>query len=147
MLYGTFAGENATSLRMRFLQTQRDRAGFLILALGVANEVYEAGLKQRMVIIEFPSLQAAVEAHESPETCLVREIHEELGARVRVGDRILVTRHAYPERSVELHFFGAELLDPPVPQIGQEMRWVPRADLASLELPDADADLIRLLTS
>jgi uncharacterized protein (DUF1330 family) len=37
------------------------------LALGVANEVYEAGMKQRMVIIEFPSLQAAIEAHDSPE--------------------------------------------------------------------------------
>jgi uncharacterized protein (DUF1330 family) len=41
--------------------------GAKYLALGVANEVYEAGLKQRMVIIEFPSLEKAIAAHESPE--------------------------------------------------------------------------------
>jgi len=41
--------------------------GAKYLALGVANEVYEAGLKQRMVIIEFPSLEQAVAAHESSE--------------------------------------------------------------------------------
>ena len=41
--------------------------GAKYLAVGVANEVYEAGLKQRMVIIEFPSLKDAVDAHDSPE--------------------------------------------------------------------------------
>ena len=92
---------------------------------------------------EFPG--GKCEPSESPENCLVREIQEELAAGVRVGDRILVTRHVYPERTVELHFFRAALLDSPVPQIGQEMRWVPREELASLELPEADADLIRLL--
>src|ERR1700741_5416881 len=37
------------------------------LAGGVANEVYEAGLKQRMVILEFPSLEQAIAARDSPE--------------------------------------------------------------------------------
>ena len=92
---------------------------------------------------EFPG--GKCEASESPEGCLIREIQEELAAGIRVGDRILVTRHAYPERTVELHFFRAELLDVPVPQMGQEMRWVPREELASLDLPEADADLIRML--
>ena len=41
--------------------------GAKYLAVGVANEAYEAGLKQRMVIIEWPSLQAAIDAHDSPE--------------------------------------------------------------------------------
>jgi len=41
--------------------------GAKYLALGVANEVYEAGLKQRMVIVEFPSLESAIAAHDSPE--------------------------------------------------------------------------------
>jgi uncharacterized protein (DUF1330 family) len=40
--------------------------GAKYLAVGVANEAYEAGLKQRMVILEFPSLAVAVAAHESP---------------------------------------------------------------------------------
>ena len=41
--------------------------GAKYLAVGVANEAYEAGLKQRMVIIEWPSLQEAIAAHDSPE--------------------------------------------------------------------------------
>jgi uncharacterized protein (DUF1330 family) len=40
--------------------------GAKYLAVGVANEAYEAGLKQRLVILEFESLAAAVAAHESP---------------------------------------------------------------------------------
>jgi uncharacterized protein (DUF1330 family) len=40
--------------------------GAKYLAVGVANEAYEAGLKQRMVILEFPSLAQAVAAHDSP---------------------------------------------------------------------------------
>jgi uncharacterized protein (DUF1330 family) len=40
--------------------------GAKYLAVGVANEAYEAGLKQRMVILEFPSLAEAVAAHNSP---------------------------------------------------------------------------------
>jgi 8-oxo-dGTP diphosphatase len=57
-----------------------------------------------------------------------------------------VTTHTYPERSVELHFFRCELLGEPSPQLGQELRWVRRADLAALEFPPADAELIRILT-
>jgi hypothetical protein len=66
---------------------------------------------------------------------------------VSIGDRLLVTRHTYPERTVELHFFEARLDGEPVPQLGQEMRWVARAELKSLRLPEADADLIALLTN
>jgi len=93
---------------------------------------------------EFPG--GKCEPDETPEACLVREIHEELAAGVVVGERLLVTRHAYPERTVELHFFNAELTGEPEPQLGQDMRWVPRADLNALPLPEADGELIHLLT-
>ena len=93
---------------------------------------------------EFPG--GKCEQDESPVACLRRELVEELAVECRVGERLLVTRHAYPERSVELHFFATTLAGEPVPQLGQEMRWVPRGDLRLLELPDADADLIELLT-
>ena len=94
---------------------------------------------------EFPG--GKCEPDETLEACLVREIHEELAAGVVVGNRVLVTRHAYPERTVELHFFHATLAGEPTPQLGQQMRWVPRAELLALPLPEADADLIRLLSS
>ena len=94
---------------------------------------------------EFPG--GKCEAGESLEACLGRELLEELGVAVTVGPAILVTRHAYPERLVELHFFTTTLHGDPSPQLGQQMRWVPRAELPSLQLPEADTELIRLLTS
>jgi uncharacterized protein (DUF1330 family) len=36
------------------------------LARGTAAVAYEAGLKQRIVISEFPSVERAIEAHDSP---------------------------------------------------------------------------------
>src|SRR5262245_49050009 len=36
------------------------------LARGTANVAHEAGLKERIVISEFPSLEKAVAAHDSP---------------------------------------------------------------------------------
>jgi uncharacterized protein (DUF1330 family) len=42
-------------------------AGGRFLARGNATQAYEAGLKQRVVIIEFPSVQAAVAAHDGKD--------------------------------------------------------------------------------
>lgn len=92
---------------------------------------------------EFPG--GKCEPGESLETCLVRELREELAVGAMVRDRVLVTRHAYPERTVELHFYRAQLDGEPHPQLGQEMRWVTRSELGTLKFPDADAELIRLL--
>jgi mutator protein MutT len=93
---------------------------------------------------EFPG--GKCEANESPEDCLRRELLEELAVESVVSERLLVTRHTYPERTVELHFFKAVLEGDPVPQLGQEMRWVTREELTSLPFPEADADLIAVLT-
>jgi 8-oxo-dGTP diphosphatase len=93
---------------------------------------------------EFPG--GKCDAGESLAACLARELREELDVDVRVGDEMLTTTHAYPERGVELHFFRCVLYGEPRPQIGQEMRWVRRDELATLEFPPADAELIRILT-
>jgi len=92
---------------------------------------------------EFPG--GKCDAGESLQDCLARELHEELDVPSRVGAEILCTTHAYPERSVELHFFRCELFGEPQPMLDQEMRWVPRDELASLEFPPADAELIKIL--
>lgn len=94
---------------------------------------------------EFPG--GKCELTETLEACLVREIREELAVDATVYERLLVTRHVYPERAVELHFFRAEVAGEPVPQLGQNMRWVRREDLPTLDLPPADADLIRMLVA
>ncbi len=76
---------------------------------------------------------------------LERELMEELGSRSVVGDEIFTVEHAYPERTVRLHFFTATLLDEPRPLLGQEMRWVSRTELREIELPEADRGLVELL--
>jgi len=83
---------------------------------------------------------------ESLVRCLEREIVEELGTTVTVGNEIFHVTHHYPDRSVALHFFSCSLVAEPRPLLGQEMRWVAREDLRSLKFPPADDQLIDLLS-
>jgi 8-oxo-dGTP diphosphatase len=92
---------------------------------------------------EFPG--GKCEPGEGHVEGLVREIREELGADVSVGPELFATSHEYPDRRVELHFRRCDLRGAPTPQLGQEMRWVPRAELAALEFPPADVELVARL--
>jgi mutator protein MutT len=93
---------------------------------------------------EFPG--GKCEPDESHESCLRRELDEELGARADVGDEVVVTEHDYPDRTVRLHFRRCALLDEPQAKLGQELRWVTRDELRSLPLPEADRELVAKLT-
>ena len=73
---------------------------------------------------------------EPLEVCLARELREELDVDARIGDEMF---------SVELHFFRCDIAGEPRPQVGQAMQWVTRGELADLEFPEADAELIELL--
>jgi len=77
---------------------------------------------------------------------LTREIREELDAEVDVGALVFETEHEYADRSISLHFYRCSLRGMPRPLLGQQMQWVPRAELPTLDFPPADAELIRLLT-
>ena len=92
---------------------------------------------------EFPG--GKCDAGETLAACLARELREELDVDAQIGAEIHTVTHTYPERSVELHFFRCELSGDPRPLLDQEMRWVRREDLASLEFPPADVELIRIL--
>jgi mutator protein MutT len=92
---------------------------------------------------EFPGGKTFDE--ESHETALRREIREELDADVEVQDLIHATTHEYEDRVVHLFFYRCTMTGAPRPLLGQAMRWVAPGDLASLEFPPADAELIRLL--
>ena len=92
---------------------------------------------------EFPG--GKCEPNESHIACLVREIDEELGVVARVGEEIIVTEHAYEDRTVRLHFRRCEIIGEPSGRIGQTLRWVSRQELRSTRLPDADRDLVNLL--
>jgi len=94
---------------------------------------------------EFPG--GKVGAGESHAEALRREIVEELDTDVVVQELVLETTHAYPQRTVTLFFYRCELLGLPTPMLGQQMEWVPRAELSSLLFPPADNELIRMLTA
>ena len=94
---------------------------------------------------EFPG--GKCERDESHSDCLVREIREELGCGVLVGDELLAVAHDYDDRTIELHFFRCDVDGEPQPLLGQEIQWIARARLATLEFPPADAELIRLLSA
>jgi mutator protein MutT len=93
---------------------------------------------------EFPG--GKLEAGESHEAALHREIQEELDAGVRVHEQLLTTTHAYPDRAVALHFYRCTLTTTPRAVLGQEMRWVDRARLNEFAFPPADRELVLLLT-
>jgi 8-oxo-dGTP diphosphatase len=92
---------------------------------------------------EFPG--GKCEPGESLSGCLARELREELAVESEIGEELLSTVHDYADRRVELHFFNCTLAGEPVPQQGQEMRWIVRSELAALQFPPADAELIELL--
>ena len=92
---------------------------------------------------EFPG--GKCEPGESIHQCLVREIQEELAVVVVPRETLLITTHTYPEKTVELHFVACDLVGEPAAQQGQDMQWIERARLNTLDFPEADAALIEML--
>lgn len=93
---------------------------------------------------EFPG--GKCEPNESHEVCLARELREELDVDGTVGDELLVTEHAYPDRRIRLHFRHCHIAGEPRAVLGQEIRWVERRELSALDFPPADRELIALLS-
>ena len=94
---------------------------------------------------EFPG--GKLDPGETQVEALKRELLEELDVEIDVGELLLQTTHAYQELQVVLFFYACALRGTPVALLGQDMRWVDRRELSELGFPEADAELIRLLTS
>lgn len=78
---------------------------------------------------------------ESDAECLKREIREELGAGIHVADCVFRFQDLACERPMRILFYRA-FLDSAAsvlhPKDGQQIKWVPVASLAELELLPAD---------
>ncbi|HEX3857649.1 MAG TPA: 8-oxo-dGTP diphosphatase MutT [Verrucomicrobiae bacterium] len=93
---------------------------------------------------EFPGGKR--EAGETFEQCLVREIREELGVEISVGELFDEISHDYPEKSVRLKFFICKLLSGEPQTLGcAAFKWIGKSELSDYEFPAADAQLLEKL--
>ena len=93
---------------------------------------------------EFPGGKR--EPGETYESCLLREIREELGCEVLVGPMLHEAEHAYPEKCVRIRFFQCQLVSGiPEPLECAALRWVSPGSLGQFQFPEADMALIEQL--
>jgi 8-oxo-dGTP diphosphatase len=95
---------------------------------------------------EFPG--GKIEAGESSEKALARELNEELGIEAVIGRRVARIRHKYRNGGViDLQFFVVREFDGALEnRIFNDVRWAPLAELPGYDFLAADLGLIRDLS-
>jgi 8-oxo-dGTP diphosphatase len=96
---------------------------------------------------EFPG--GKIEAGESPEQALARELDEELGIKAIIGPPVTRVRHNYRHGgAVDLQFFVVHDFAGEIEgRIYHQVRWVALKDLSGYDFLAADRGLIRDLAS
>lgn len=93
---------------------------------------------------EFPG--GKVEAGETIEDCIQREIREELGIEIAVGDRLIVVDHAYSHFRVTLNVHHCRYVSGEPQAIEcDEVRWVTLAEIDQYPFPKANVQIIDAL--
>lgn len=93
---------------------------------------------------EFPG--GKMEAGETPEVALKREIREELSAEISVDELLGTVEYDYPAFHLTMHCFLCSLLTEALHLNEHEAaRWLAREELASVRWLPADLQLIEQL--
>lgn len=93
---------------------------------------------------EFPGGKR--EADETFEQCLIRELREELGIEVEVGELVESLTHAYPDKTVALKFYRCRWKQNEPRAIDcLDFKWITPGELGDYEFPAADARLLQKL--
>lgn len=111
-----------------------DAAGAILIARR-PDHAHQGGLW------EFPG--GKVEADETVQRALERELCEELGITVQAAEPLLQVRHAYPDKDVLLDVWRVTAYHgEPHGREGQPLAWALPAQLADFAFPAADAPII-----
>jgi len=95
---------------------------------------------------EFPG--GKIEAGETPEIALIRELQEELGINTWASCLAPLTfaSHSYDDFHLLMPLFACRKWEgTPHPREGQVLKWVPVRDLRNYPMPPADIPLIAVL--
>ena len=88
----------------------------------------------------------AMSGESGKQTC-GRELHEELGVKVVVGDLIAEVKHAYSHFKITLRAYTCTITDgEPVSTAGLKSRWVDPHQLHQFAIPRANRRILDLLT-
>ena len=90
---------------------------------------------------EFPG--GKIEAGETPEEALVREVKEELDTEIKVGELVETVEYDYPTFHLSMDCFWAEVVSGDlVLKEHEAAKWLMRDELGSVEWLPADIMLI-----
>lgn len=93
---------------------------------------------------EFPG--GKIEPGETVEACIRREIQEELGIVIEVGEKVISLDHAYTHFKVTLHVhLCRHLSGDPQPLECDEVRWVTLENIDQYPFPKANSQIIAAL--
>ena len=93
---------------------------------------------------EFPG--GKIEPDETVENCVRREIKEELGIEIEVGDRLITINHAYTHFKVTLNVFNCKHLSgKPQPIECDEIKWVTLDEIDQYPFPKANGQIIEAI--
>ena len=90
---------------------------------------------------EFPG--GKIEAGESPQEAVRREILEEMDMDIRVGDSVCTVVNDYPDFSITMQVFWCDV-DSPVFDLKEHnaFKWLSKDDLPSLDWAEADRKVV-----
>ncbi len=93
---------------------------------------------------EFPG--GKIEVNESVEDCIKREILEEIGIEIEVGEHLITIDHAYTHFRVTLYVHTCRYLSgEPRPIECDEVRWVTLKEIDQFPFPKANTTIIEAL--